>query len=133
MEREHRAHSKPNTNILQPNACTLTIFRTHLLACPCGSMNSGHRRENCTMTPFSTDRLSLGKPAICQLRTFTGSLIVSTRFGWSVWGTLYLSNCLIHSAVISCRNSPYTSAETSMYLFIFASVSCESRCLDEFL
>ena len=36
----------------------LTRFLTHLLACPCGSIKSGHRLENCTITPFSTLKLS---------------------------------------------------------------------------
>ena len=55
------------------------MFLTHLLACPCGSMNRGHLLENCTTTPFSTDRVSLGSPAICHLRILTGSDSVEMR------------------------------------------------------
>lgn len=43
----------------------LTKFFTHLLACPWGSMNRHQRWENSVIIPFSTDKVSLGSPAIC--------------------------------------------------------------------
>lgn len=34
----------------------ITIFLTHLLACPCGSINKGHLLEQETKTAFSVDK-----------------------------------------------------------------------------
>lgn len=85
----------------------LTIFLTHLLAWPWGSMKRGHRREYLTITPFSVDRLSLGSPAICQLRTLTGSDRVATRVGSPVRGTLFSSSFLTHSSCMSDLYFPY--------------------------
>lgn len=41
------------------------MFLIHLLAWPWGSMKWVQRWENWLMTPFSTDSVSLGRPAIC--------------------------------------------------------------------
>ncbi len=49
------------------------MFLTHLLAWPCGSIMSGQRRALDTMMPFSTDSVSVGRPAMVQERTLTGS------------------------------------------------------------
>ena len=106
----------------------LTMFLTHLLACPCGSMNSDQRRENSTMTPFSTDKLSFGSPQICQLRILTGSLMVEMRLGSSVRGTLFSSSSLTQCCVMSWRYSPctqhrvtvrpvYTQIQVRLHLF----------------
>ena len=61
-----------------------TRFFIHLLAWPWGSINSGHRRENWTITPFSTDKVSRGRPQICQDLIFTGLDRVNTRLTPSV-------------------------------------------------
>ena len=90
----------------QTGKAVLTMFLTHLLACPCGSMKSDQRRENSTMTPFSTDKLSFGSPQICQLRILTGSLMVEMRLGSSVRGTLFSSSSLTQCCVMSWRYSP---------------------------
>lgn len=58
------ADSLSDTVCARDKASSLTMFLTHLLACPWGSMNRGQRWENWVMTPFSTERLSFGKPAI---------------------------------------------------------------------
>lgn len=108
---EHFAHTDKNSllfeiedNLIIP---VLTIFLTHLLAWPWGSMKRGHRREYLTITPFSVDRLSLGSPAICQLRTLTGSDRVATRVGSPVRGTLFSSSFLTHSSCMSDLYFPY--------------------------
>ena len=57
-------------------ACRLagrSRFLIHLLACPWGSIISGQRRALATTMPFSMEKESLGRPAISQSRTLTGS------------------------------------------------------------
>lgn len=102
------------------------MFLTHLLAWPWGSMNRGHLREYLTMTPFSTDRLSLGSPAICQLRTLTGSDNVAIRVGSLVRGTLFSSSFLTHSSCMSDRYFPWRKniviSLKHMYTLVVSSV-----------
>mmetsp|Transcript_24182 Transcript_24182/g.45892 ORF Transcript_24182/g.45892 Transcript_24182/m.45892 type:complete len:318 (+) Transcript_24182:74-1027(+) len=50
-----------------------SMFFTHLFACPCGSIISGHRRALATTMPLSMEKLSLGSPAINHSRILTGS------------------------------------------------------------
>ena len=57
-------------------------------------------------TPFSTDRVSLGRPAICQLLTLTGSARVEVIVGSSVCGTAFCPNLVSQLPIISLRNSP---------------------------
>ena len=86
---------------------SLTMFLTHLLACPWGSIKSGHLRENWTMIPFSTDRVSLGRPAICQFLILTGSARIENRLAPSVWGTLEIIKDACHDSTSATRYSPW--------------------------
>lgn len=109
----HTAKNKPTITLFFLKLKTtwqyqLTMFLTHLLAWPWGSMKRGHLREYLTITPFSVDRLSLGSPAICQLRTLTGSDRVATRVGSPVRGTLFSSSFLTHSSCMSALYFPYS-------------------------
>jgi len=81
---------------LKHNYSHLTRFLIHLLAWPWGSINSGHRLENWTITPFSTERVSRGRPHICHDLIFTGFDNVKTRLTPSVWGTWYSVNACNH-------------------------------------
>ena len=89
-----------------PCSHALTKFLTHLLACPCGSIKSGHRREYWTITALSTLRLSLGRPAICQLRTLTASPSNACMLHSSLCGTFCWSRNLTQSATMLLRYSP---------------------------
>ena len=40
----------------------LSIFLIHLMACPCGSIMRGHLLPRVTITPFSVEKASDGKP-----------------------------------------------------------------------
>eukprot|EP00959_Pyramimonas_sp_CCMP1952_P082876 1732102-Pyramimonas_sp.AAC.1 len=46
-----------------------SMFLTHLFACPCGSIISGHRRAFATMMPLSMENESFGSPAMSHSRT----------------------------------------------------------------
>jgi len=46
---------------------------SHLLACPWGSIISGHRLALFTKIPFSVEKLSLGSPYNYQFLILTGS------------------------------------------------------------
>jgi len=74
-------------SLITSSPLSFSIFFTHLLACPCGSIISGQRRALDTMMPFSTDTTSVGSPAIVQARTFTGSCSVLVRLVPGVCGT----------------------------------------------
>eukprot|EP01136_Pigoraptor_vietnamica_P022273 Opistho-1_new@73225 len=80
-------------------------FLIHLFACPCGSMNSGQRRDALTITPFSTERLSRGRPAICHWRRRTGSLSVPTSVTPVVCGTCSRTRFVCHSPTSAARYS----------------------------
>ena len=54
------------------------MFLTHLFACPCGSIISGHRRAFDVMMPLSIEKESLGSPSMFHARILTGSPSVST-------------------------------------------------------
>jgi len=95
-----------------------TSVLIHRLACPCGSMKSGQRREYWTMIPFSTLRLSLGRPAICQLRIFTGSLRVSVSRQCSLCGTPISSHFSTQLCTIDIRYSPWIHAQAYMYFTV---------------
>ncbi len=82
------------------------MFFTHLLACPWGSMKSGHLLENCTMIPFSTDRVSLGRPDICQFLILTGSPNIENRLAASVCGTLNSTKEPCQDSTRAVRYSP---------------------------
>ena len=84
----------------------LTMFLTHLLACPCGSMKRGHLLENCTITPFSMDSVSLGRPAICQFLILTGSPRIEIRLEPDVWGTLNFVKAFCQDSTNSILYSP---------------------------
>mmetsp|Transcript_13734 Transcript_13734/g.31761 ORF Transcript_13734/g.31761 Transcript_13734/m.31761 type:complete len:259 (-) Transcript_13734:8766-9542(-) len=60
-------------NLITLHLCSFSMFFTHLFACDSGSIISGHRRLLEIMMPFSTDRVSDGKPAMPQARICTGS------------------------------------------------------------
>lgn len=49
---------------------------------------SGHRRALATMMPFSVEKESLGRPAICHSRILTGSPRMVVRENLAVWGML---------------------------------------------
>ena len=85
----------------------LTRFLTHLLAWPCGSMNRGHLLENWTTTPFSTDSVSFGRPAICHCRILTGSPRVEMRVAEWLWGALYSESLSCHWWTSLVRYSPW--------------------------
>ena len=70
--------------------------------CTCGSIISGQRRAFDTMMPFSTDTLSVGKPAMVHDRTFTGSCNVLIRLVPWVCGTDKEDRCLTHSETRDC-------------------------------
>ncbi len=59
-----------------------------LLACPCGSIMSGHLRALKTMMPLSTLKPSVGSPSMFHCRTSTGSPSVPDRGRVSVSATL---------------------------------------------
>jgi len=69
-------------------------------------MKRGQCRENCTITPFSTERVSFGRPAICQVRIFTGIPSVEMREAFFVWGSLYTVSLSCHRWISSVRYSP---------------------------
>jgi hypothetical protein len=56
---------------------------------PCGSMHKGHLLELFTIIPLSTEKLSTGKPAICQLLILTGSPRVTLREKFSEQGIFF--------------------------------------------
>ena len=88
----------------------LTRFLIHLFACPCGSMKRGHLLENLTITPFSTDSVSLGSPAICQRRMLTGSPRVEMRVAELLWGTWCSESFSCHSWTSFVRYFPWAKA-----------------------
>ena len=53
---------------------------THLLACPCGSIKRGQRLENCVITPFSTERLSRGRPLKNNINVHVITRIIKNIF-----------------------------------------------------
>jgi len=55
------------------------IFLIHLLACPWGSMQSGHLRDLNMMMPFSREKLSEGRPSIFHCLITTGLPRTLTR------------------------------------------------------
>ena len=67
-----------SVSLITTSPRAFSISRTHLFACPCGSMNSGHRRPYCTIVPFSALNASLGKPWMFHSRMRTGSPSVFT-------------------------------------------------------
>lgn len=64
-----------------------TILRIHLFACAWGSMKRGHRLEFITRTAFSMNRVSLGKPFICQFLISIWLPSVNIGLQSRVWGT----------------------------------------------
>ena len=79
------------------------MFLIHLLACPCGSMQSGHRKAEARMMPFSVDRPSAGSPCTCHARSLTGSAITLISDAPSVCGTSSDTSCARQSAQRSSR------------------------------
>lgn len=56
----------------QPTLC-FSMFLIHLMACPWGSTISGQRLLLVTITPFSVEKESEGRPLMFQSRTLAGS------------------------------------------------------------
>mmetsp|Transcript_29030 Transcript_29030/g.94592 ORF Transcript_29030/g.94592 Transcript_29030/m.94592 type:complete len:201 (-) Transcript_29030:930-1532(-) len=79
------------------------MLRIHLLACPCGSIMSGHRRAEATMIAFSTEKRSLGRPAMFHARILTGSPRVLTREKRAPHGTRCARTRRPHAATASRR------------------------------
>ena len=79
-------------------------------------MNRGHLRENCTMIPFSTDSVSLGRPAICQFLILTGSPRIEKRLALSVCGTFDSISVACQDSTSAVRYSPWC-VRTSVYRF----------------
>ena len=113
------------------------MFLIHLFACPCGSIMSGHRFELLKNTvdvqekavhwistylwiiPFSTEKASLGRPAIFHARMTTGSPSVPTRENDAERGRFLSSINLFHSLIISyasytVRDLPVTTSGTHL-------------------
>ena len=57
---------------LTPTLC-FSMFLIHLMACPWGSTISGQRLLLVTITPFSVEKESEGRPLMFQSRTLDGS------------------------------------------------------------
>ena len=83
---------------------SLFMFFTHLFACPCGSIISGHRRALATMMPFSIETESDGKPAMVHWRIRTGSPSVLWMSAPGVCGSFSRAISLDHSRNSSARN-----------------------------
>ena len=64
-----------------------SMFLIHLWAWFWGSIISGQRRPLVTMTPFSVEKLSLGRPWMFQSRTFVGETMNSLRLKLSLIGS----------------------------------------------
>jgi len=58
---------------------------------------SGQRRALLMMIPLSTEKASVGSPAIFQLRIFTGSPSVALREKSSEHGIPFAFTCLINN------------------------------------
>jgi len=71
-------------------------FRAHCL--PWGSIISGQRREFDTMMPLSMLKLSIGRPAICHARIFTGSPRVTLSENTEEQGIFLATQSWCHSA-----------------------------------
>mmetsp|Transcript_61537 Transcript_61537/g.107759 ORF Transcript_61537/g.107759 Transcript_61537/m.107759 type:complete len:263 (+) Transcript_61537:2966-3754(+) len=56
-----------------PVSVSLPMFLMYLLACRCGSIINGQRRERSMMMPFSMESASLGKAQTTHCWIFTGS------------------------------------------------------------
>uniref|UniRef100_A0A2M4D4D9 Putative secreted protein n=1 Tax=Anopheles darlingi TaxID=43151 RepID=A0A2M4D4D9_ANODA len=82
-----------------------SMFFTHLFACPSGSIISGQRRACFTMIPFSTEKLSVGRPQFDQLRICSGLPRVVRREKFSVQGMRSSSASRFHPCTIVERNS----------------------------
>ena len=83
---------------------SFSIALTHLFACPCGSIMSGHRLALLTMIPFSMETASAGSPAMFHARMRTGSASVDTMSAPGVCGISSSTIFADHSASKSARN-----------------------------
>mmetsp|Transcript_3424 Transcript_3424/g.8506 ORF Transcript_3424/g.8506 Transcript_3424/m.8506 type:complete len:308 (-) Transcript_3424:797-1720(-) len=106
--------------------CSRSMFFTHLLACPCGSIISGQRRALNRMMPFSTLTPSVGSPAIFHARTCTGS--------WSVLMMLVPGVCGMDSRSIIAiqsvsRSARYTGVKGPLYAMVPAATTTSPTTL----
>lgn len=56
-------------SFVRPLTLCFSMFLIHLMACPCGSIMSGQRLLVVTMTPFSVENESEGRPWMFQSLT----------------------------------------------------------------
>ena len=66
-------------------------------------MQSGQRKAEARMMPFSVERPSAGSPCTCQARSLTGSAITLISDAPSVCGMCRVSSCERHSSASSSR------------------------------
>ncbi|TNN33610.1 hypothetical protein EYF80_056229 [Liparis tanakae] len=97
-------------------------------------MNNAQRREYWAITPFSTERLSLGRPDIyariemttgptCQERILTGSPRVAIMLGSSVWGTPSSFRQRSISSAMAARQARYLACRAATPASTVASCS----------
>ena len=113
-EKERETERKRERERERERDVALTVFFTHLLAWPCGSMKRGQRLENCVTIPFSTESVSRGSPANCQLRMLTGSPRILRMVELGVCGNDFATNDFIQSAIIAVRYSPWVNTERNV-------------------
>lgn len=80
-----------------------SMFLTHLLACPCGSIMSGHLRAFATTIPFSIENESFGRPAMSHSRVLTASPRTEVREKVGDRGICSEAQSATHFSTISCR------------------------------
>mmetsp|Transcript_60686 Transcript_60686/g.107758 ORF Transcript_60686/g.107758 Transcript_60686/m.107758 type:complete len:230 (-) Transcript_60686:5741-6430(-) len=78
----------------------------YLLACRCGSISNGQRLAVAMMMPFSTERLSFGRPQTDHCWMTTGLPSTFTRVAASLWVSFSLSSDSSHSFSNPARYSP---------------------------
>merc|ERR1712159_10126 len=81
-----------------------SIWRIHLLACPCGSTMSGHLRAANIVIAFSTEKSSVGRPSMFHCRILTASPNVLIRVGFSLEGIASDLHVSIQVLICLCRN-----------------------------
>ena len=64
--------------------------------------------------PFSTESVSRGSPANCQLRMLTGSPRILRMVELGVCGNDFATNDFIQSAIIAVRYSPWVNTERNV-------------------
>ena len=85
--------------ILTFNWLSFSMLRIHLLACPCGSIINGQREVLKTTMPFSTLKVSVGKPCMFQSRINTSSPKVVRNDGLLLHGILLILHNLTQPAI----------------------------------